>query len=348
MGFIGAGKVAHHYKKLIQSEQIVGCDVVGIVDHDDKTAATLAGELGCESFKSSSEMIELTQPDLVLILTPTGAHYADAKYALNNGCHVVIEKPATLRIEESNELIDISAKNKRLAVVAFQNRFNPAVRLLKNSIAAGDFGKLISISVRLIWSRPQAYYDEPWRGTWALDGGVTSQQAIHHVDALNWIFGPVEKVCSLTANRVNQLEAEDTMVSILALSSGALATLEVTTGARPRDFEASISVTGELGLAEVGGVALNEVIAWEIEGGERLEDMAREYSREFENGFGTGHIHLLQSTVDTIATGGVEPVVSLRSGTDTLKLIHAIYTSDEESRWVALSEAPNSCRLGVA
>ena len=89
-----------------------------------------------------------------------------------------------------------------------------------------------------------------------------NQQAIHHIDALNYLLGPVKSVSSFYTNRINVLEAEDTLVAILKLESGALATFEATTAARPKDLEASLTITGENGEVEVGGIALNKIYKW--------------------------------------------------------------------------------------
>ena len=124
-----------------------------------------------------------------------------------------------------------------------QNRFNVPVLKLREAIESNRFGKLVLGTVRVRWARHQSYYDQDsWRGTWALDGGVINQQAIHHVDVINWLMGPITELCSTAGNRLNRLEAEDTLVSILKFSNGAFGTIEATTAARPIDYEASLSV----------------------------------------------------------------------------------------------------------
>ena len=81
----------------------------------------------------------------------------------------------------------------------------------------------------------------------------TNQQAIHHIDVMNWLIGPVSEVCSVSANQLNKLEAEDTLVGLIKFDNGALA-IEATTAARPIDYEASLSVVGEKGYAVIGGL----------------------------------------------------------------------------------------------
>ena len=146
-------------------------------------------------------------------------------------------------------------------VVAFQNRFNKAIQYIKEAIDKKRFGKIVTSAVVLRWCRYQNYYEDGWHGTWLNDGGVISQQI--RMNALNWLIGPLRIYVHLKLE-LNKLQAEDTHVSIIKLNDGSLSTIEATTAARPRDFEASISIIGEKGMAKVSGIALNEIVEWEL------------------------------------------------------------------------------------
>ena len=209
------------------------------------------------------------------------------------------------------------------------------------------FGKIVSCSVRLRWCRFQEYYNDEWHGKWASDGGVINQQAIHHIDAYNWIVGPVEKVCSISANQLNRLEAEDTLVAILKLKNGGLGTIEATTAARPEDFEASISIVGEKGMAEVGGIALNHIKTWKFI--DKIDDdskVIQKYSQDVPTGYGLSHITLLEKIIDILLKNEKKNIISAQETILSTKLIHALYKSDEIKKWVNLDEKPTSKRLG--
>ena len=119
-----------------------------------------------------------------------------------------------------------------------QNRFNVPVVQLRNAFDAGRFGKLVLGTVRVRWSRPQAYYDQDsWRGTWAYDGGVLTNQASHHIDLLEWIMGDVESVFAKSTTALVNIEAEDTAVVTLKFKNGALGVIEATTAVRPKDLK---------------------------------------------------------------------------------------------------------------
>ena len=78
-----------------------------------------------------------------------------------------------LKLDDIDEIFAACNTHGVKLFVVQQNRFNPPVRRLKRALEQGRFGKLVLGTVRVRWCRTQAYYDEkPWRGTWAMDGGV--------------------------------------------------------------------------------------------------------------------------------------------------------------------------------
>ena len=85
----------------------------------------------------------------------------------------------------------IANNNKVICSVVFQNRFNNSIRFLKELIE--KIGKIVSVSLSLLWCRYQNYYNDGWHGTWINDGGVINQQAIHHLDVIRYLFGPIKK-----------------------------------------------------------------------------------------------------------------------------------------------------------
>jgi predicted dehydrogenase len=231
--------------------------------------------------------------------------------------------------------------------VAFQNRLNPAIKYLSNAVNEKRFGQITTATIRLRWCRFQEYYNDGWHGTWKYDGGVINQQAIHHVDALQWLMGPVHSVCATIENRINDLEAEDTMVAVIRFASGALGTIEATTAARPRDFEASLSIIGSKGVAVVGGVALNRIETWEFTNNVAADfDAISLHSIDVPNGYGLSHGPLLQTTIDALACGNRNPPVSVEESISTNELIHALYRSVELNGWVCLKDNPVSLNLG--
>ena len=112
----------------------------------------------------------------------------------------------------------------------------------------GELGKPVMISGRVKWYRPPEYYSgSKWRGTWALDGGgALMNQAIHTVDLVQWMFGPVARVSAAVATRVHDIEVEDTAAAVIQFASGALGTIEAATSLYP-GYPRRLEVTGSEG-----------------------------------------------------------------------------------------------------
>jgi predicted dehydrogenase len=147
----------------------------------------------------------------------------------------------------------------RLGVV-FQNRFRPAVQRLASLVHCGALGPLAYAGLDLRWWRPQPYYDEPGRGTYARDGGgVLMTQAIHSLDPLMWLAGDVSSVTGITATTLlHSMEAEDFASAALRFESGASGYVLATTAAFP-GFPERIEVAGKNGTAVLEGSALRVV-----------------------------------------------------------------------------------------
>jgi predicted dehydrogenase len=172
-----------------------------------------------------------------------------------------------LTLPDADAMIEACGKSGSRLFVVKQNRYNLPIRKLREALDAGRFGKLVLGAVRVRWCRRQGYYDQArWRGTWAMDGGVFSNQASHHVDMLVHMMGEVESVKAMSATRLVSIEAEDTGVALVRFQGGALGVIEATTAARPEDLEGSISILGEGGTVEVGGFAMNEMTVWKFSG----------------------------------------------------------------------------------
>ena len=149
------------------------------------------------------------------------------------------------------------------------------------------------------------------------------------------------------SNQLNKLEAEDTTVAIMKLKNGGLCTLEATTAARPRDFEASISIVGEKGMVKVGGIALNKIETWEFLSAKKRDRLIpKKFSEKVKNGYGNSHLPLISKTLDALRYNKKRSPISISHAISSIELIHALYSSEENKKWVYLRDMPISKRLG--
>jgi predicted dehydrogenase len=217
----------------------------------------------------------------------------------------------------------------------------------REALDQGRFGKLVLGTVRVRWCRDQNYYDQdPWRGTWAQDGGVLANQASHHIDLLEWFMGPVRSVHARATTALVEIEAEDTAVATLEFANGALGVIEATNATRPKDLEGSLSVLGEKGSVVIGGFAVNQMLHWQFsdtrpEDGEVLE----RFSVNPPNVYGYGHQAYYEHVVDCLDTNSAALVDGLE-GRRSLELITALYQSIETGDQVPLRLQARHSRLG--
>jgi UDP-N-acetyl-2-amino-2-deoxyglucuronate dehydrogenase len=224
----------------------------------------------------------------------------------------------------------------------YQNRYNKAVQKVRSDIDAGSLGRLVLGTVRLRWCRPQRYYDrDAWRGTWAMDGGALTNQGIHYIDLLQHLMGAVKSVYAQTATHLVNVEVEDTALAVLKFENGASGLIEVTTAARPIDFEASISVLAEKGTAILTGIASNELSVYTPN-----PDECELHSEVFPDAYGFGHWPFFREILGELLAG-VPHSISLNEGRKAIRLLNAIYRSAEDHCEIALGEEVASRKLGI-
>lgn len=346
-GLVGCGRISKRHSELL-SGVVEGAKLAAVCDIDPARARALGERFNVPWFEDMDEMMRRVELDVVSILTPSGMHKEHAVRLAPYGKHLVIEKPMALTLGDADAMIaDCDKAGIRLFVVK-QNRFNVPVVKLREALERGRFGKLVMGTVRVRWCRDQKYYDQDsWRGTWALDGGVLTNQASHHVDLLEWMMGDVEAVFAKSTTALVDIEAEDTALAILKFRNGALGCIEATTAARPKDLEGSISILGEGGSVEIGGFAVNQMKTWSFASPvpEDAEAMER-YSVNPPNVYGFGHQAYYEHVVDCLRNGSNQLVDGLE-GRRSLELISAIYESIETKREVPLRFTPKLCRLGL-
>ena len=342
---IGCGRISRkHIGVLRELKNARLCAVCDLVEEKAKKAAE---PLGIPFYTDFREMLSKNKVEVINILTPSGLHCRNLLDVVEYGCHIVVEKPMALTLDQADSMIAACYRAGVKLFVVKQNRYNLAVQQLKKALDEGRFGKLVLGTVRVRWCRDQAYYDlDDWRGTWAMDGGVLTNQASHHIDLLEWCMGPVESVFAKAETRLVNVEVEDTGVAVLRFANGALGVIEATTATRPRDLEGSISVLGEGGSVEIGGFAVNEIRTWNFaQENEWDADIRTRYNQNPPDVYGFGHRMFLENVAHSIESN-TRGLVDGLEGRKSLELINAIYESVETGREVMLKFRPRKCKLG--
>ncbi|MHB0952133.1 MAG: Gfo/Idh/MocA family protein [Allorhizobium sp.] len=344
---VGCGRIAKRHSELLGLKQIEGARLAAVCDIIPEKARVLGERFGVPYFSDMHQMMRECDIDAVTVLTESGNHAANVIELARYGKPIVVEKPMALTLVDADAMIEAcDISGSRLFVVK-QNRFNVPIVKLREALDSGRFGKIVMGTIRVRWCRDQGYYDQDsWRGTWAMDGGVLTNQASHHVDLLEWMMGDVESVFAKSMTALVDIEAEDTAVVLLKFKSGALGLIEATTATRPRDLEGSISVLGSTGTVEVGGFAVNKLKVWNFtDGRDDVEDFMQKYSVNPPNVYGFGHQMYYEHVVDCLKNGRQQNVDG-RTGRKSIQLINAIYESVETGKEVFLPVKPQHSKLG--
>ena len=347
VALLGCGRISARHSQLLGEGQIQGAKLCAVCDLSEVKAKRIGDAYSVPTYTDMHEMMQKVRPDIVVILTESGNHANHAVELSKYGVHIVVEKPMALTLSDADRMIEACDSAGVKLFVIKQNRFNLPVVKLREALETGRFGKLVMGTVRVRWCRPQAYYDQDaWRGTWAMDGGVLTNQASHHIDLLEWMMGEVNSVYAMSRTALANIEAEDTAAVLLRFRNGALGIIEATTAARPKDLEGSISILGEKGSVEIGGFAVNKMKTWNfIEAQPFDEEVMENYSVNPPSVYGFGHKAYYEHVVSALRGNGPHLVDGL-VGRRSLELINAIYESIETKREVSLRFEPSRSRLG--
>lgn len=358
VAIVGPGKVAHTHAQAVMA--LPAARLVAVCGRDEARTAAFAAQYGIRSFTNLAEMLADRAVQVVVICTPHPLHAEQAIQAAEAGVHVLVEKPLALTSADCDRVIAAAARaGVRLGVVSQRRLYQPVQRL-KAAIDSGKLGRPALGTMTVLGWRSAAYYAmDPWRGTWAGEGGgVLVNQAVHQLDLFQWLMGPVAEVFGYWAN-INHpsIEVEDSAIAVVRFASGALGTIVASNAQNPGLYAklhiygsngASAGVQTEGGsmfIAGVSGVvdpAFNDL--WTLPGEEGLLSSWQAEDRAFAQSIDPTQVyHQLQLAdfLDAVRSGG-EPLVSGSEGRKAVALFEAIYEAQRSGKPVKIAPSEES------
>ncbi len=309
--------------------------VVGGFSPSPQRRQSFAQSYGLPVVDSMEALLDDAGVHAIIILTPPRTHAELALRAARAGKHVLLEKPVDVTYAEASALVEgVAATGKRLGVV-FQFRFRPGALALRKLMNDGALGDLLSVSASVRWWRSAQYYAEPGRGTLARDGGgVLLTQAIHTLDLMLSLAGPVTRVaaqCRTSALRAPSMDTEDIACAVLNFRNGAVGVIDASTTAYP-GYPERIEFSGTKGSAilEAESLTINlhgqstQLIEGSMAGGGGADPMA--FSHE-------PHKKLIEDFLGAV-TNEREAYVSGQSALPVHALIDAMLQSSRAGGWV--------------
>jgi UDP-N-acetyl-2-amino-2-deoxyglucuronate dehydrogenase len=339
---VGAGAISTQHVEAIAA--VEGAVLVAVESSSTERARAAGERWGVPWTTDLDELIAREDVDAVAICTPSGSHAEIALAALRGGKHVVVEKPLALTMTDADAVIAEGRRVGRLVATISQRRFEPVMQAVRTALADNGFGRIALVIGEGLYHRPQSYYDSAaWRGTRAMDGGVLMNQAIHMVDLVRWIGGPVVSVAGRVATIGHEMEAEDTATVSLRFATGALGSIVATTCAEP-GFGQELRIYGDLGHARIVG---QEAVEWSLAPGAVVDLPANPAAADPTSTpagqlapatwgtDATGHIRQYRDIVEAIRTGR-PPAITGENGRDALEIVVAAVEASETGRTVTL------------
>ncbi len=267
--------------------------------------------------------------DVVCVCTPNGLHAQQSIQLLNNGFHVVCEKPMALTKKECEAVISTSNQVSKYVFCVMQNRYSPPSRWLKKIITKNILGNIYMVQVNCFWNRDKRYYENStWRGTKDLDGGTLFTQFSHFIDTIYWIFGDltINSAEFRDFNHKNLTSFEDSGIVNFKLKKGGIGTLNYSTSVWNENLESSITIIAENGSIKIGGQYMDKVVQCTIKNYKmpKLAPVNKPNDYGSYQGSAANHQYVIENVVDTL-NGRSQITTKSQEGLKVVEIIERIY-----------------------
>ncbi|WP_214108448.1 Gfo/Idh/MocA family protein [Acrocarpospora catenulata] len=324
VAIVGTGGIAGVCHVPALRAQAHRASVVAAVDVDEARVKAFCAEHGIPAaYTSLAAMLDGERPNLVHLCTPPHLHAAQAVECLRAGAWVWIEKPACLSLAEYDLIA--AAELDAYASVVSQHRFGSGARHLRD--LAPSLGRpLVGLCVTA-WYRDHAYYEVPWRGRWATEGGgPTMGHGIHQMDLMLSVLGDWAEIRAMTGTLDRRVETEDVSMAVVRFESGAMVSV-VNSVLSPREESyLRFDFTG-------GTVELRHLYGYRNTDWSSTSPLWDPPSEDVPS----SHEAQLAEVLDAFERGEAPPM-SGREGRRALELITGLYAAAVSGRPVARSE----------
>jgi UDP-N-acetylglucosamine 3-dehydrogenase len=234
VGVIGVGAMGRHHARIYS--ELENAELVGVADSNEKTAKEVAAEYQTEAFTDYEQLLK-RDLDAVSIAVPTSLHKEIACKAARHGVHMLIEKPIADSLSSADAIIEAAGHEKLKLMVGHIERFNPVILKLKELIAKGELGEILSISCRRVGPNPVRIRDV----------GIIIDLAVHDIDAISYLYG--KRAMNVYAVGGNSFHIKEDYASIVLQYEDKKAGFVETNWLTPHKIR-TITVTGTGGVAQ--------------------------------------------------------------------------------------------------
>ncbi|MGD0667202.1 MAG: Gfo/Idh/MocA family oxidoreductase [Bryobacteraceae bacterium] len=260
VGMIGTGAISRMHARVYRN---IGYELTVCTDIHEDAGRRFAEENGAEFARGYEEVCRHPRVDYVDVCTFPDFRLEPVEACALAGKHVQVQKPIATNLETARRMIETARGAGILLGVVSQHRFDDASLFLSQALAAGRLGKLLELDGYTKWYRSAEYYARPIKGSWQTEGGgALINQAIHQVDILRWLAGPVKQVFAVwQLGAVHKIESEDVVNAVVGYASGATGVIQAATAFQP-GYPERIEIHGSRGTAIITG---DKLTTWDVE-----------------------------------------------------------------------------------
>ncbi len=264
-GIVGTGAISH---KHAQAYKNIGFRVAACTDINPANAKAFAEKYGGVAVSSVEEICRIPEVDFVDACTFPDFRLEPVELAAKYKKHVQVQKPMAISTEVCRKMIDMAKSAGIVLGVVSQHRFDDSCLFLRRAIDAGRLGRLIQCDAYVKWYRSAEYYSRPIKGSWATEGGgALINQAIHQIDVLRWLAGPVKDIKAMwQLGALHKIESEDVVNALLRYENGATGVIQASTALWP-GYSERVELHGTKGSAIITG---DQLTAWDVQGDEEF------------------------------------------------------------------------------
>jgi len=260
IGMIGTGAISRMHARVYQK---IGFEIAVCTDVYETAGRKFADQCGAQFVPTYDEVCRHPAVDYVDVCTFPDFRLEPIEICAQTGKHVQVQKPIATNLDTARRMIETARAGNILLGVVSQHRFDDASLFLSRALAAGRLGKLLQADCYVKWYRSPEYYSRPIKGSWKTEGGgALINQAIHQIDILRWLAGPVAEVSAFwQLGARHKIESEDVVNAVVRYASGATGVVQAATAFWP-GYPERIEFHGTRGTAVVTG---DKLTAWDVE-----------------------------------------------------------------------------------
>jgi predicted dehydrogenase len=339
VGILGTGAIAN---KHAQAYGNIGFQVVACSNKTEARGREFAKRWSAVFVPDYKELCRYPELDFIDVCTFPDFHLEPVRECAAIGRAIQVQKPIATNLDAAREMIEVARAANITFGVASQHRFDDATIFLKRAIAAGRLGRILQADAYVKWFRSDEYYARPIKGSWYTEGGgALINQAIHQVDLLLYLIGPIVSVSGIwQLGARHKIESEDIVNALLAYKSGATGVIQAATAFWP-GYTERVEIHGTKGTAIISG---DRLTSWDVLDDQEAnladpaplaQDVASGSSDPMAIGV-TSFERQFQDFAEAIRQHR-EPLVDGEEGYRALQVVHGIYQSCRDSRTVALT-----------